>query len=153
VSVGCNPKAIHEALANQIRARISADVEVYAWPQRSPANKSVTVWPGSGGEWINYIETFGANGTAIMMVELVIDFDSIDDESEFALLSDLASCGTSGGTGAPSSLFDAVHSDRSLGGAVQDAIVLTASWSADPSVPLQARLPVQIILSKVQAEV
>ena len=145
--MACDPYAIHVALADQIRDYITADVNVYAWPMRTPDYPSVSVWPGP--EYIAYIGTFGANGIADMMLELVIEHSAADDESEFKWIADLLAAGT----GFSASLADAVMSDRTLGGVVDDAVVLTAEWSADPQSAIVARLPVQIILSKSGAQV
>ena len=147
--MGCDLKRIHQALADQVRARINADVEVYAWPQRTPANKSVTVYPGASGPYVDYFGTMGANGMAAMSVELVVEFVSIDDESEFSLLSELLSVGT----GAEASIVDAVHADVSLGGLVQSATILTVDWPFDPAGPITARLPCNILFLKEGAEV
>ena len=145
---GLDLYGIHVALAEQVRESIEGrGVNVYAWPQRSPANPSITVYPGT--EYAAYVGTFGSAGLADIMLELVVEFASIDDESEFLLLSDLLSAGT----GHAWSLFDAVHRDHTLGGVVADAVVLRAEWPADPEAPLQARLPVQIIVNKSGAQV
>jgi hypothetical protein len=140
---GLDLYGIHVALAEQVRQSIEGrGVNVYAWPQRSPANPSITVYPGV--EYVAYIGTFGEAGLADVILELVVEFASIDDESEFRLLADLLSAGT----GHPYSIFDAVHSDKTLGGVVADAVVLQADWAADPESPIQFRCPVQIIVNK-----
>lgn len=145
---GLDLYAIHRGLADQISAAVAGrGVNVYAWPMRSPANPSITVFPGT--EYVAYIGTFGSAGIADLMLELVVEFSSVDDESEFRLLADLLSAGT----GHPYSIFDAVHGDKTLGGLVADAVVLTAEWPADPESPLQFRCPVQIILNKSGASV
>ena len=142
-----DPYTIHVALADQIRDYIAADVNVYPWPHRTPDLPAVSIWPGA--EYLAYIGTFGPNGIADMMLEVVVQQSAADDESEFKFLSDLLAVGT----GAGSSIMDAVHLDRSLGGLVEDAVVLTALWNADPTQPITARLPVQIILKKSGAQV
>ena len=146
---GCDPWAIRVALADQIRDYVSADINVYPHGMRNPDNPSIQVV--AAAEHIAYIGTMGANGVGDMMLELLVSTSSQDDESEMRLLCELLSAGT----GYESSLFDAVHSDRTLGGVVTDAVVLAANdvVEGDPEAPASVRVPVQIIFTKVSANV
>ncbi len=149
MAAGCDPYAIRVALADQIRAYISADINVYPNGRRNPANPSIQVLADS--EYISYIETFGAAGQGIMRLRLLIETTATDDDSEFALISQLLSVGTNKGASVP----DAVMSDRTLGGAVADCIVLFASdpVEGDPDRPSGVTIPVQIVFSKIGAKV
>ena len=147
--MACDPWAIRVALADQIRANVAADINVYPHGKRNPDNPSIQVRAASGH--IAYIGTFGADGIGDMMLELVVSMDAADDESEVRFLCDLLSAGTD----AESSLFDAVHSDRTLGGVVSDAVVLTADQVIEGDLELSASAtwPVRIIFTKSGANV
>lgn len=143
---GVNLNAIHRALADQLRTNIARDTATNPFPIGTTTYPCITVYPAAG-TYIDYWKTFGPNGNADLMVRLKLEVDS-DNESMFIKIADYLSVGT----GFTSSIIDAIHADRTLGGTVEDALVLTAEWDAenDPSV---AWLPVSIILKKQNAEV
>lgn len=147
--MACDPWAIRTALADQIRSYVATDINVYWHGMRNPDNPSIQV--KAAAEHIAYIGTFGADGVGDMMLELVVQFNATDDESEVRRLCELQSAGTD----MPSSLFDAVHSDRTLGGVVSDAVLLTADQvvEGDPEVPTSMVVPVRIVFTKSGAKV
>lgn len=140
-------QAIRRALAEQIRAGIADDTDVFAYPSEDPPPPSIAVWPGSG-EYVNYFTTMGPNGNADLMFRLRVEVmaDSIES-MQIKLDRYLGS-----GDGNDSSIVDAVMADRTLAGTVGDCVVLTGVMGDPDTEPNIAWLPVQIILSKQNAE-
>jgi hypothetical protein len=140
-------RGIHVALADQIRAGIDRQTNVYEFPNGSYNPPSVTVHSDPSG-YISYWGTFGPNGDADILLRLKIEVDAGDLASVCIKIADYLSVGTDNG----SSIVDAVMADRTLGGVVGDCVILTAEWDTENE-PFVAYLPVQIILRKVNAEV
>lgn len=139
-------ETIHRALATQLKANILRDTNTDPFPIGILNPPCITVYPDSG-KYLDYWKTFGPNGNTDLMLRLKLEVRA-DDESVFIKIADYLSAGT----GFDSSIMDAVMADRTLGGTVEDAVVLEAYWDAenDPSV---AWLTVSIILKKQNAEV
>jgi|GEM_PF-6097810 len=141
-----NVEAIHRAVADKLRRGLARDTSVNPFPIGAPVYPSITVYPDS--PYINYFETMGANGKASIHLKLKIEVDS-DSESMFIKIADYLSVGT----GNTSSVTDALMAtDHTLGGLVDECVILSAEWDAinDPDV---AWLPVQILVSKQNAQV
>lgn len=142
--------AIRQALADQIRAYLNANgrqTNVKPFPDGSLNVPSITVHSDPSTH-IDYWETLGSNGVESMFLRLKIELDAGEPESVC-----LAMCAYLGiGTGNGSSVIDAVHSDRSLGGVIgaNGIACLTAEWD-DDSDPYTAWVPVQILLTKQNA--
>jgi len=137
---------IHNALSNQIRAGVSRDTNVSAFPDGSLVYPSVTIH--SDPEYVSYWGTFGPNGNADLKLRVVIEVGAGDLMSVCLKIADYLSVGT----GNTSSVVDDIMADRTLGGVVGDCVILTAEWDTENE-PFRAVLPVQIILRKVNAEV
>jgi hypothetical protein len=140
--------AIHRAAATQIQNALTRLTNVYPFPQDTVVYPCVTVYPGAG-EYIDYWKTMGPNGNADMMLRLKVEVDSESSEAVAVKICDYLSVGT----GHTSSIVDAVMADRTLGGTVEDALVLSAEWVDPDSSRGVAWLPVSIILKKQNAEV
>lgn len=139
-----NLEAIHRALAAQIRAGIARDTNVYPFPVEDPQYPCVSIYPDS----IDYFTSFGPNGTADLNLRLKLEVSADSAESAAIKVCDYLSVGTGNG----SSIIDAVHADRTLGGIVDDCVVREAEWPAESDLGL-AWLPVLIFLTKQNAEV
>lgn len=141
-----NLEGVFRALADQISSGIERDTNVNAFPDGSFNPPQITVYPPSGS--LNYWQTFGPNGAAALTLRLKLEVDSDDTESIGIKICDYLGVGT----GNTSSIIDAVMADRTIGGTVEDAAILTAEWG-DPDVdPGVAWLDVQVILKKQNAE-
>ena len=97
-------------------------------------------------DYIDYAETYGSNGLAIVRVRIKIEVDSADLESVSLKVARFLSTG-------PSSVIEAVMSDRTLNGAVGDAIALNVEWPNHQEEPWIAYVPVQILVNKQGAKV
>lgn len=140
-------EAIHRALAAQIRANVAEDTNVYPFPMAGRMPPCITVYPAAG-TYLDYWKTFGPNGDADMMVRLKVEVDAAEGES-----SGIKMCRYLGvGVGNTSSVIDAVMADRTLGGTVDSAVILTAEWADPDTDPGVAWFDVSIILSKQNAE-
>ena len=141
-------QAIRRALAAQIRANIADDIDVYAYPNEGPTMASITVYPAAG-DYVSYFKTMGSNGQADLVFRLKIEVGSNEIESiEMRLDRMLGS-----GSGNTSSVIDAILVDHTLGGTVSSVFVPSAVMG-DPDVdPGVAWIPVEIILSKQNAQV
>lgn len=137
-------EVIHRALATQIANHLARDTNVYPFPVDLPVIPAISVHPASG-TYIDYFSTFGPNGTSDLKLRLKLEVDS-DAESVAIQICDYLSVGTDNN----SSIVDAVHFDRTLGGAVDDTAVLTAEWDVESSV---VWIDVWILLTKQNAEV
>ncbi len=139
-------KAIHEALAGQIKAYLSDDWNVAPWPLSGKKGELIEVWPGS--PYVGYFGSFGPNGHADVLLELRVYLPSADP----ATYGERTSRALSVGTGHGSSIPDAVMSDATLGGVVSSAKVLSAEWSPSTDGD-EIRIPVEIIAKKQGAQV
>ena len=111
----------------------------------------ICVVPGSDqGPYISYFETFSNNGKALVRFTLRLYVSAADQVSAQIAMDAFLSYGS----GFTSSILGAFLGDRTLGGAVDDCIILTASapqpvneqgqvWVAD--------LPLDVYATKVAA--
>lgn len=140
-----NVEAIHRALATQIKAHLTRDTNVDPFPSGPFMPPSVTLYPGAG-EHINYFESFGPAGIVTLNLRAKIEVDG-DPESQFIKISDYLSIGT----GNNSSVIDAIHFDKTLGGLVDQCVALTAQWADPDTDPGVAWIPIRIVAKKVGA--
>lgn len=98
-------------------------------------------------EPIGYEITFGSQGIAELPLRVEVRAQAADNRSAEKVLDDLLSAGT----GATSSLYDAINADRTLGGACRTLLIESASppqprttanginyWSASYTLKIQA---------------
>jgi len=135
-------QAIHRALAAQISAGLGRDTNVYPFPVSDPVFPCISIYPGSDS-YVSYFVGFGPDGAADLNLRLKLDVDG-DFESIAIKICDYLSVGT----GNRSSIVDAIHSGRTLGGLVEDCVALSAQWADPDSTPGVAWIPVQIYLLK-----
>jgi len=141
--------AIHRALAAQIEAYIDDDWNVQAWPMSGYEFPLIEVWPGQGG-YAGYFSTFGANGRADVMLEVRVFVDGSDPETVFKRITRALSVGSAHG----SSVVDAVMSDRTIDGTVQDARAMSADWIIrGDGLGAEGRIPVEVVVLKSGAQV
>ena len=141
---GLDLKAVHEALADQIRDGIddATGFTVKAFPSTSP-RPAIEVWPDA--DYISFFETSGPTGLADVQLVIRIFLSAANPETEWLQVCRLLSAGT----GFDSSIVDAVMADRTLGGAVADTFIGDARWEPDDGA---IDVPVQIQLNKVGAQ-
>ncbi len=141
-------KAIRTALAAQLTANIDRATNVYAYEVDSPAYPYVIVKPAAG-DYVGYFGSFGPNGVADVMFELEIATIAGDPISMGIAMDAYLSSGSTFG----SSVVDAVHTDRTLGGTVADCVALTARVEPLGDFPLIATVPVMVRVNKSGATV
>jgi len=140
-------KAIRTALAAQLTANIDRQTNVYAYEVDSPSYPYVIVRPAA--DYVGYFGSFGPNGVADVMLELEIATIAGDPISMGMAMDAYLSSGSTFG----SSVVDAVHTDRTLGGTVADCVALSASVDPLGDFPLTATVPVMIRAKKSGATV
>ncbi len=130
---------IRKALANQIQSGVARSVNVSWYPQSGMSVPLIEIVEDFG-ESIDYTKAFGSSGEVTLRFTLVVLIDGRNAETITMTMDDLLSWDSS------SSIFAAVAEDRTLGGLVEEALVLTASRiQGDPT---RAELPVEINLPK-----
>lgn len=137
---GLDLKAIHEALAAQIRNGIdrSAGFTVKAFPSES-SRPAIEVWPD--GNYVTYFGTFGASGISEVNLVVRVLLSGANRETEWKTACDLLSAGT----GHSSSIVDAVIADMTLGSAVASAFIGDAQWNPEDGA---VDFPVRVVLNK-----
>jgi hypothetical protein len=134
---------VHVAVADQLRQQLAraTEINISPWPQSNAPLPFIEVWPGT-----NYVDYYGASdsddATAPVTLRIRIA-TSTDPESGFQFMTDLLTWN------GPSSIREALHADRQLGGVIDDLVVLTAEWDDDTEVGTHAAwVPVNIYVSK-----
>lgn len=148
---GLNLQPIREALATQIRNNVVRSPSVFAYDPESRSGHNIVIKPASS--YVAYFGTMGPNGLSDILLDIDIEVPGRLADSQIAM-DDYLSAGTGNG----SSVVDAIHvrdasGNRSLGGLVDDCVCLTADGPNLDADPLTARLHVQIMVHKVNAEV
>lgn len=147
--MAANLKLIHEACATRLNAGIARDWNVAAFPYSGKPLPLIEVWPGSG-DYIAYWGTFGASGTADLVLDIRIQVATGDAFTTFKQITDMLSVGT----GHTSSVIDALMADKTLGGTVETLRVLTGRWPVDDdNLGSVAIVPVELVLRKSGAVV
>ena len=128
------PRAIHTAVAEQLKASPLGDLfTVHPFPALAAPAPKIEVVPSA--EYVAYWGTFGPNGNADLMLTIRCTLDGLTDEDRARRAWQLVSVGTDvNGNGQVLGVADVVHADRTLGGVVQDAVILTAKWIDDADV-------------------
>ena len=140
--------AIHRALAAQIDAYLDDDWNVAPYPFAGEDFDRIEVWPGS--PYVGYFATFGANGRADVLLEVRVEVVGNDAETVFKKITRALSAGSAHG----SSVVDAVMSDRTLDGTVEDCKAMQGEWSVDEGgLSAMGVVPVEIVVSKSGAQV
>lgn len=140
--------AIHRALAAQIDAYISDDWNVQPFPESGSPEPLIEVWPGS--PYAGYFASFGANGRADLMLEVHVFVDGPNAETVFKRITRALSVGTAHGT----SVVDAIMSDRTIDGNVEDVKAMQADWQIIPGgLAAEGVIPVEIVVLKSGAQV
>lgn len=140
--------AIHRALAAQIDAYVTDDWNVQAFPFSGYGPPRVEVWPGS--PYAGYFVSFGANGRADVMLEVRAYIDGSDAETVFKRVTRALSVGSAHG----SSLVDAIMSDRTIDGTVEDVKAMQAEWQPNgDGLSGVVVIPVEIVVLKSGAQV
>ena len=136
------------ALADQLRAGVDADVTVVAYPAEDtiPVPR-VSVIPDRNV--VDYVETFSSGGLSTVRLLVKVETGGDSNESAMVRVSEFLSVGS----GFASSVSDAVMRDRTLGGRVDDAIVLDAEMPDPEGEPGVAYVGVQVRMSKSGAQV
>ena len=111
---GLDPGAIRTAIKTQLgAASISRAITVYDYPPEACSYPCIAIL--HAGESADYAVTFGATGIASMAFRVEIRTTSADGISAAKALDDLISAGT----GADSSVYDALNADHTLSGAIR----------------------------------
>lgn len=110
--------AIHEALADQIRANVARSVTVYPFDPGAGARTFPCIVVRSGETWVEYHESMGSTGIARLELEVAAMVSARRLDAHRAL-ADFASDAAASG----SSIRNAVESDVRLGGTVQNTVL------------------------------
>lgn len=135
---------ICEAVGAQLRATIGRETNFDIDGSGAPA--PVIRLQLQPSDPIDYWVTFGSTGLSELRMELVVDPGNVDQSATRRLYDYL-----SVGTGNPSSIIDALMSDKTLGGVVETVHVSGVS-EFDP-IKVTATLPLQVVCRKSGAEV
>lgn len=149
---GLTLSTIREAL----KARFDSDTIARQLDVKAYRVTGASVYPrltieADPGDYIDYWVTFGSVGLSTVRFVLVVESGPLNDagfadESARRRLDDFLSVGTGNG----SSVIDAVMSDPTLGGVVATCHIPRAEVDDQTAT---ARLPIEITLNKVGAEV
>lgn len=142
---GLTLQAIREALAAQISANLARKPSVFAYDPEGRSGHNIVIRPASN--YVAYFGSMGPNGVSDILLEIDIEVPGRLADSQIAM-DDYLSAGTGNG----SSVVDAIHKDRTLGDLVDDCVCLTADGPDLEADPVTARLHVQIIVHKQNAE-
>lgn len=143
---GLSLQAIREALATQIGDTVARHPSVFAYDPEGRSGHNIVIRPAD--DYVAYFGTMGPNGLSDILLEVDIEVPGRLADSQIAMDDYL-----SAGTGNDSSVVDAIHANRTLGGLVDDCVCLTADGPDLTVDPITARLHVQIIVAKQNAEV
>lgn len=143
---GLTLREIRESLAASIEAQV-AGFTVRAYPGDGVNGQCIFIYPSPDG-YVDYWATFGGPiGLAVVHLELQIRTTAADDASAQMVIDELLSVGTGNGR----SLIDAIRSDHTLDGTVDDVMpCATPSRMAQfgPEGPLGAVVPVDVYVRK-----
>lgn len=145
---GLTLQAIRVALATQISANLARGTSVHPYDPGDHTQPAVVI--RAADDYIAYFGTMGPNGVSDILLDVDVEVAAAQSASAYIAMDDYLSAGT----GNDSSVVDAIHSDRTLGGVVGDCICLTADGPTerDDGV-LVGTVHVQIIVAKQNAEV
>jgi hypothetical protein len=138
-------RLICEALADTIRAGTARSVACYALVPPTAPQYPCCIVRSPAGQFVSYHESFGdAPLTDVRLEVMILHQGKTDVDSQIVVLDLLSS-----GAGKTSSVVDAIESDRTLGGLVEDTVTRTAtglsrSSSEDGSAAVMAIVNVDI---------
>lgn len=116
--------AAHRAAAAKVKTIAGDSINVSPWPGSGMPLPRIEVWPGD--DYLDYYaESDSDAGLQRVGLRYRIDIDPAEGESGFLTITDLLSWN------GRRSIRAGVMSDRTLGGKVDDAVVLAASWEPD----------------------
>lgn len=142
-SVGGSIGAIRKAIKAQLAANLNRETNVYEHGQLVRSYPCIEILPAQG-EAVGYFKTFGDGGLGDLRLDLHIYTTADDPVSAQIALDDYLSIGGDN----QSSVVDAILTDRTLGGAVQDCVPLVAIYGPLGANPATAVVPLQIIFRK-----
>ena len=145
MSGGLTLREIREALASTIRDGVERETTVLAYRAVSSSFPLIVLEP-DGGDYVDYWQSFGSSGIAVVRLSVVI-VPGRADESARIRLDDFLSAGTGNG----SSVVDAVVADPTLGGVVRTVQVGAVSVSDGDGGPV-AVIPVTVYVGKIGAQ-
>jgi hypothetical protein len=131
--------AIHTALADQIRINVQRDINVSPHPHSGMPFPLIEVWPAT--EYIDYYSESDSDQGVLKVRFRLLMATAANSATEFKIITDLLTWD------GPNSIRAAVMADRTLGGTVDSAVVLTAEWDADAANPT-AWIPVETIAQR-----
>lgn len=145
---GLDLRAIREGLAAQIQTYVTRGTTVHAYDPGDHAGPAIIIRAASG-EYVSYFSTMGGNGYAEVFLTLELDPAATRPADQRRAIDDYLAVGT----GNTSSVVDAIHSDRTIGGLVSDVVCLTADIADDSAdTDPVAVLHVRCIVKKVSAQ-
>lgn len=120
---GLHPVTVREALQAAIQnAGLDKTVAVHAYDPGAPHHQYPALIIGHG-TGVDYAITFGPRGIAVLNLQVEIRTSAVEPAGGGRQLDELLAAGT----GANSSVFDALRSDPTLGGVVGDCTVKSAT--------------------------
>lgn len=148
-----NPATVHDGIVKVLNTRLGrrTDLTVTAFPGARPSTSaaSIEVWPDPGN-FVEYWKSFGTDGQLELGVRVRVEIPGGDADTAGRLMADLLGTGSD----APNSIVDALRSDPTLGGVVDDIIPQTAEWDVDDeSFNHIAWLPCRVLIQKAGAVV
>lgn len=131
--------AAHRAAAAKVKTIAGDSINVSPWPLSEMGLPRIEVWPGD--DYLNYYaESDSDAGMQRVSLRYRIDINPADGESGFLTMTDLLSWN------GRRSIRAGVMSDRTLGGKVDDALVLAATW--EPEGIHTAWVPIDVFVQK-----
>jgi hypothetical protein len=115
-----DPEQIRRALAAQLEQQLR-EVNVYWYEPTAPVLPAVYIRP-SPEAYIGYFATAGPSGIGDLALQIVVEVGGADSENVASNLNTFLRVGS----GFVNSVPDAVMKDKTLGGVVQDCVVLRA---------------------------
>jgi hypothetical protein len=116
--------AIRVALAEQVQAGTSREINGYPYPKGNEELPCIVVHPAD--EYVDWYGSLGANDGALCVVNLVLELMApcrVTYEDGLRVLDEMMSAGV----GLPNSVIDAIEADRTLAGTVDDALLGVSS--------------------------
>lgn len=138
---------IRVALAAQIAAYLERPTSVHPYEHGDYRRPAIIIRDRPGDDQIEYFSTMGGAGYADVWFELTLEVSAGQLASALIAMDDYKSVGT----GNLSSVVDAIHSDRTLGGLVADCTCLAASAADLDTDPITCTFPVRVIVKKIGA--
>ena len=136
--------AIREALAAQLKAGLDKSLNVYAYVPDSPRFPCIAVTHGD--LYVDYFVTFSPSGLANVNLKIIAAHDSRSEDSQRTIDRLL-----SVGSGSDSSIVDVIYADPTLGGAIANCRVLTATFTAvgqENAGVFEATIPIDVWITR-----